>query len=93
MKIPTVMQLVAGIDHSCASFARYVDRELWYAIWWSDDEGLTKQIFEFPIPIDDADGATFLPEDRPITFMRWIRKHRDYLLEAIGEARRTEDDG
>jgi len=31
--------------------------------------------FEFPIGIDEVNGATFQSEDRAMLFMRWIRKH------------------
>ena len=65
-------------------FAFYRDQALWY----QTDDG-----WQFPVPITDTDNAqggsaTFLAEDKGITFMRWIRKHID--LEA---AQRAEQDG
>ena len=51
-------------------FLFYKDNELWYQ---------TENGFEFPVPIDDTAGATFLPEDKALVFMRWIRRHLKYL--------------
>lgn len=39
--------------------------------------------FEFPIPIEDADGGIFEAEDEGLIFMRWIRKHLKYLQDSI----------
>jgi hypothetical protein len=38
--------------------------------------------FEFPISIEEAKGATFLPEDKATLFMRWIRKHLKFIDES-----------
>jgi len=38
-------------------------------LMYSTDTG-----FQFPVPISDTNGATFNAEDKPIFFMRWIRK-------------------
>lgn len=50
-------------------FARCADQALWY----KTDDG-----WEFPVPLDDTKGATFLAEEKAIFFMRWIRKHIDH---------------
>ena len=34
----------------------------------------TESGFVFPVPISDTGDATFLPEDKGILFMRYIRK-------------------
>jgi hypothetical protein len=49
-----------------AKFSFYLAGNLYY---------VTESGLEFPIPITDTDGATFLAEDKAIFFMRWIRKH------------------
>lgn len=47
-------------------FTRCADQALWY---------VTADYWEFPVPLSDTAGATFLAEDKAIFFMRWIRKH------------------
>ena len=64
-----------------ARFAKYQDGKLWYSIVWCDPEGEGDERFKdfyFPIPIADAGGGEFLPTDKGLTFMRWIRKHLFY---------------
>jgi len=39
--------------------------------YYKTDDG-----FEFPVPLSEVKGATFLREDKAIFFMRWIREHR-----------------
>lgn len=51
-------------------FLYYRDNELWYE---------TENNFQFPVQISDAAGATFLPEDKALVFMRWIRRHIKYV--------------
>ena len=75
MQLPNIKDLVLGDKR--ARFTRYQDGELWYAI--DHDKGT----FEFPISIIDAGGGAFLPEDKASTFMRWARKHLEYLQKAI----------
>lgn len=55
-------------DHvkGTAKFSFYRAGNLYYVT----DSGL-----EFPVPLSDTDGATFLKEDKAMFFMRWIRKH------------------
>jgi hypothetical protein len=58
-------------------FKFYRAGELWYT---------TECGFEFPVPISDTGDGVFLVEDRAILFMRYIRKHMDYLDDARSEA-------
>lgn len=57
-------------------FDFYRENELWY----KTDDG-----FEFPVPISDIGNATFLRDDKAILFMRYIRKHMEYLEKAKTE--------
>jgi hypothetical protein len=66
-------------DDQKVSFQFYRDGQLWYT---------TQTGFEFPVPIAEAGTATLLAQDRAILFMRYIRKHVEYLtrsLEAHGQ--------
>jgi hypothetical protein len=56
----TLKDCVKGRVH----FQYFRDGKLWYKC----DNG-----FMFGVPTNDAGGATFLPEDKGILFMRWIR--------------------
>lgn len=60
------------VKDKTATFSFYRDRQLWYVT----DDG-----FEFPVPIEDIGGATFLSEHKAITLMRYIRKHLDTIEE------------
>jgi hypothetical protein len=51
-------------------FSWYRDGELWY----KTDDG-----FEFPVPISDVGNALLKDEDKAISFMRYIRKHIDFI--------------
>lgn len=55
-----------------ATFQFYRDGALYY----KTDSGLI-----FSVPITDTGRGTFLPEDKAMFFMRWIRP----ALEALGE--------
>jgi hypothetical protein len=57
-------------------FCFYRDGQLWYT---------TECEFQFPVPISDAGTATFLAEDRAILFMRYIRKHIEYIKKSMVE--------
>ena len=60
----------------------YSRGSLWY---------ITESGFEFPVPIGDraeVGNATFLAEDKAIYFMRYIRKHIQFLNDAREEARK-----
>ena len=55
------------------------------SLWYRTDSG-----FEFPVPVGDrheVGNATFLAEDKAIYFMRYIRKHIQFLEDAKAEAR------
>jgi len=60
-------------DNKKVTFVRYCDFEFWY---------VTECGFEFPIPLEDAKGATLLATDKALYFMRWIRKHDKFLTDA-----------
>ncbi|MCF7826213.1 MAG: hypothetical protein K9M55_05855 [Candidatus Marinimicrobia bacterium] len=54
------------------------------SLWYITDSG-----FEFPVPVGDrkeVGNATFLAEDKAIYFMRYIRKHIQFLDDARLEA-------
>lgn len=72
MELPNLKDMILG-DKKVV-FVRFQDNQLWYQA----DNG-----FEFPIPVDDAAGGTFLAEDQASFFMRWIRKHLDYLRNVV----------
>lgn len=55
------------------TFTRYQRGELWY---------ITETGFEFPVPIDDTGDGAFLSEDKALIFMRYIRKHIEFLNKA-----------
>lgn len=40
------------------------------ALWYETEDGL----FRFPVPFAEVEGAIFLPEDKGLFFMRWIRR-------------------
>ncbi len=46
------------------TFQYYRDNALWY----QTDNG-----FRFPVPVKDIDKGVFLPSDKAIIYMRWIR--------------------
>jgi hypothetical protein len=54
-------------------FVCYGSGELWY---------VTDSGFEFPVPIDDTGDGIFLATDKAMLFMRYIRKHIEYLEES-----------
>ena len=74
MKLPTVSELV---KNKTVKFSFYRDGELWYKV-----DGTS---FEFPITGEDLKGATFIPEDKALLFMRFIRKHLNYLKKTMEE--------
>ena len=54
-------------------------------LWYRTENG-----FEFPVPVLDrkeVGNATFLAEDKAIYFMRYIRKHMQFLDAAREEAK------
>lgn len=64
-------------DNQQVSFLFYRDGQ-WY---------VTENGFEFPVPIADAGTATFLAQDRAILFMRYMRRHIEYLRRSMEEHR------
>ena len=78
MKIPTIRDLVRADKNVFFTF--YRDGELWYK---THDDGNPGRFFEFPIPAEDMRGALFKPEDKSIIFMRFIRKHLEFLAESM----------
>ncbi len=69
----TIKELVKG---NKVRFSFYRTGELWYEVVGED--------FEFPVPIEDTGEATFLAEDKALLFMRYIRKHLEYLKTSMG---------
>lgn len=53
-----------------ANFLYFRDTELWYE---------TTTGFKFPVPISDTGTAIFKNTDKAIFFMRWIRKHKEFV--------------
>lgn len=78
MKLPIIKDLV-GKDKK-VYFSFYRDGELWYKTSYRDT---WEMWFEFPIPPEDMKGALFKAEDKSILFMRFIRKHLDFLKESM----------
>ena len=62
----------------------YRDGQLWYG---------TECGFEFPVPLVEAGTATFLAEDRAILFMRYIRKHMEFLRKSMDQKGSLEFNG
>lgn len=85
MNLPGIIELARGQ----AVFEKYQDGKLWYSIpyGWHEDplDGSSRYLktFTFPIPVDDAGGGEFLPADKALTFMRWIRKHLEFLRASL----------
>lgn len=67
----SLKEMVAG--GKLVNFIHYRQNELWY---------VTECGFEFPVPIEDVGDATFLASDKAMLFMRYIRKHIEYLNNA-----------
>jgi len=83
MNVPNLKDLVS--NNKKVTFLRYQNQELWYRC----EDG-----FEFPVHISDTGEAAFLPEDKALYFMRWIRKHLDFLKKSLKdeEAEMEEED-
>lgn len=82
LELPTVKECIAGQ----ATLICVSKEELWYEC----ENGL-----RFPIPHSDWSGAIFIPKDKAILFMRWIRKHLAFLEDAykVQETKASECDG
>ncbi len=72
LKIRTLKEMVQ--NNQKVSFQFYRDGQLWY---------VTECGFEFPVPISEAGTATFFAEDKAILFMRYIRRHIEYLKKSM----------
>lgn len=57
-------------DDQEVTFVRLFGDEMWY---------VTDSGFEFPVPLGDTVGATFMAKDRAIFFVRWIRHHVEMI--------------
>lgn len=110
------MKLSEIVKGTTAYFNCYRDGELWYKVVKQtgveekvDIECRTtyefpkyETIYEFPVPIADTGTGIFDSEMKPITLMRWIRKHldkqakwqaeRDFLLSPEGRAKTRAED-
>ena len=90
--IPALTDIKAMVRGTRVYFVRYHEDQLWYRVAYRDDPqslcgaDSPEKEFEFPVPIADIGGATFLAEDRAILFMRYMRKH----LQALHEAQREQ---
>jgi len=65
-----IKDLVSGTK---VKFLFYRKNELWYEV--------VDKNFQFPVPISDTGEGTFLPEDKGMIFMRYIRKQLDTITE------------
>jgi len=74
MNTRTLKEMVQ--NNQKVSFRFYRDGQLWYS---------TECGFEFPVPVSEAGTATFLAEDKAILFMRYIRRHMEYLKKSMDQ--------
>jgi hypothetical protein len=72
LRTRTIKQMVE--NNQRVRFRFYRDGQLWYA---------TECDFEFPVPVSEAGTATFFAEDKAILFMRYIRKHMEFLKKSM----------
>ncbi len=79
MKLPTVLQLVSGDNRTY--FRHYQDYKLWYAIQYNHS-AYDFDEFTYPVAVSDTGNGIFLPEDKALVHMRWIRKHLEFLAKA-----------
>ena len=63
-----IKEMVTG--GKTVTFKFYRDNQLFYE---------TENGFEFPVPVEDIGNATFLAEDKALLFMRYIRKHSQFI--------------
>jgi hypothetical protein len=86
VNIPEINQVM---KETC-EFVRYSDHTLWYAIHYfvpagtevSNGYAVVGEVFEFPVPVDDAGAGNFERDMKAINLMRWIRKHIEFLTDA-----------
>lgn len=75
-KIPRVVEVVRSLE---VKFRYIVDdpqigHNMWYSVDVTLDDGTFMEGWEFPVPVRETLGATFLSTDKPMFFMRWIRR-------------------
>ena len=70
------MTLLEMVKDKSVHFSFYCEDTLWY----KTDDG-----FEFPVPVSDIGNATFIAKDKATLFMRWIRKHKEFIDKAREE--------
>ena len=75
MKIPT-NSIKEMVTDKVVEFVFFQHNQLWYR---------TECNFMFPVPIDDTGDGAFQRTDKAIYFMRYIRKHIQYLKDAQNE--------
>jgi hypothetical protein len=82
-RIADLRAVIAGREPVAAStkitdHVRGTSRFLYFRagnLWYQTDTGI-----EFPVPVEDTDGATFEAEHKSLTLMRWIRKHMALIV-------------
>ena len=73
MSTPTLKQIV---KNSRVYFDSYRQGHFYYNVLVTnaDEDEITTEIYQFPVPLEDIGTATLLAVDKAITFMRWIRR-------------------
>ena len=56
------------INNKQVEFVKFDSDNLWYK---------AENGFEFAVPVSDIGASTFIPKDKAILFMRWIKKQLD----------------
>lgn len=85
MKLPTIKQLVSDDAGGYVTFQYFSDNALWYRVYYVN-EIHERLEFIFPVPVEDAKGGTFHAQEASrVYFMRWMRKHLEYLKSAQAE--------
>jgi hypothetical protein len=64
----TIKEMVG--KNKVVTFSHYQNGELWYN---------TECGFSFPVPTTDTGTGLFAKIDKAILFMRWIRKHLEFI--------------
>ena len=82
LKIRTIKEMVE--KNQKVRFRFYRDGQLWYA---------TECGFEFPVPVSETGTATFPAEDKAILFMRYIRRHIEFLKKSVNQQGSLEVNG
>lgn len=91
--VPSPLEFVR--DDNKVYFVKYQEGQLWYRV---ESTG-PKYTLIFPVPAcatcanDDTGTGIFLPEDRALTYMRWIRKQLDTIKAGLAEAGVPAPDG